>query len=1133
MSLMEPTLEPGFLVVHANQAEMLRDLVVQWLKRYPLGVFETETLLVQSNGIAQWLKLALASQRQGLGIAAGLSMQMPGRFVWQLYRTLLPTAEIPEQSPLDKAPLQWRLFALLPRLIDQPIYQPLQRYLLGDDTGQKRSELAGRLADLFDQYQVYRADWLQAWQQGQDVLIDARGQRSALPEQERWQAQLWRDVLNDVGEQHPLYSRAQLHQQVLDAAKQYSMQQRPAGLPRRLVVFGISSLPYQTLQALAAIAPYTQIVLTVHNPCQFYWADIVADPDLLKASFKRQSAKTAPITALVGRNPGHPLLAAWGKQGRDYIRLLDEFDQTQQHLQLFQGQRVDLFEARPSDHLLGQLQDDILNLRTLEETRAQWQPLTAEQCRSIQFATAHSVLREIEVLHNDLLQQFDADPQLQYRDVMVMVPDIAQYSAAIHAVFGRFDKSDPRYIPFTIADQAQQHEQPILRALRYLLSIRRQRFGLSELLDLIDVPAVAQRFALSDIEREQCKDWLQQAGARLGLHAAHQQQQGIHALDGQHSMWFALQRMLLGYALGDNTPWLGIVPYAAVKGLGAAAAGKLADCLSLLDELWQQAARQDTATQWQQQLLALLDLWFVDEEPAGQELLQQLRSGLVDTIALMQAVAITETLSLEVIADAWLAPFDNSSLPQRFLAGAVNFATLMPMRAIPFRQVHLLGMNDGAFPRQVQKQDFDLMSQQYRPGDRSRRDDDRYLLLEALLSARERLRISWLGRDKFDNSPLEPSVLIAQFREHLSQGWTLASGQPVLAALTVEHPLQPFSQRYLGQLPNYHYEWQRFYQPSARLAQWPLPTRRPETALPLTVLSDFIRDPLRGFFRQRLQVSFEFFEHAVADHETFVADALEHYQLRQQLVELQWNALRQGQALDVQRQLVQARQAGLLPPGPAGVLLQQQLTALGQWQWQQLQYLRHGAVVETQSLCYQSHGIEMRDVIELQQLAGQGCQVLLIPDQLVKQKKFRLKPLIRPFVQLLAASTQQPVQQIIIAADGMLQWSIPAAEQAKAVLDAYVVAWQDGLTRPLPIELSLAEIWLSAKPQEKDLYQKLAKQYLGDETRPGVSMRHPYLSRVFDDFEQFWSQESEQLAAQLYQPLLDVLAHATWQEMGE
>ena len=170
------------------------------------------------------------------------------------------------------------------------------------------------------------------------------------------------------------------------------------------------------------------------------------------------------------------------------------------------------------------------------------------------------------MLHNDLLGQFAADPSLHYRDIMVMVPDIHAYSAAIHAVFGRFDKHDSRYIPFTIADQGQVAEQPVLRALRFLLSIRTARLGVSELLDLLDVTAVSARYQLSESSLALCKDWLQQAGARLGLHQAHQQQQGFGALAGQHSMWFALRRMLLGYALGEPMVWGHDVGYAKVRG---------------------------------------------------------------------------------------------------------------------------------------------------------------------------------------------------------------------------------------------------------------------------------------------------------------------------------------------------------------------------------------------------------------------------------------------------------------------------------------------------------------------------------------------------------------------------------------
>ncbi|BBI63158.1 hypothetical protein HSBAA_44640 [Vreelandella sulfidaeris] len=152
-----------------------------------------------------------------------------------------------------------------------------------------------------------------------------------------------------------------------------------------------------------------------------------------------------------------------------------------------------------------------------------------------------------------------------------------------------------------------------------------------------------------------------------------------------------------------------------------------------------------------------------------------------------------------MVREHWLGQIDEHSLSQRFLAGAVNFATLMPMRAIPFKHVCLLGMNDGEYPRSQPPLDFDLMGSDYRPGDRSRREDDRYLFLEALLSARQQLYISWVGRSQIDNSPMPPSVLVGQLRDHLAAGWRTQTGEPLLDALTTEHPLQPFSRRYFTQ----------------------------------------------------------------------------------------------------------------------------------------------------------------------------------------------------------------------------------------------------------------------------------------------------------------------------------------------
>lgn len=229
--------------------------------------------------------------------------------------------------------------------------------------------------------------------------------------------------------------------------------------------------------------------------------------------------------------------------------------------------------------------------------------------------------------------------------------------------------------------------------------------------------------------------------------------------------------------------------------------------------------------------------------------LEQLREEWLETC---ESVGLQDELPLTVVREAWLAGLDQGRLSQRFLAGAVNFCTLMPMRAIPFKLVCLLGMNDGDYPRAQPPLDFDLMGSDYRPGDRSRREDDRYLLLEAVLSARDQLYISWVGRSIRDNSERPASVLIGQLRDHLVSGWHTNDGEPLLEAMTQEHPLQPFSARYFHEgdaLFSYAREWQLLHQAQNDIADnESLASYVQEEPLSLGQLQDFCAT-LSGIFQ--------------------------------------------------------------------------------------------------------------------------------------------------------------------------------------------------------------------------------------------------------------------------------------------
>ncbi|MFG6666967.1 exodeoxyribonuclease V subunit gamma [Halomonas sp. HNIBRBA4712] len=1164
-SLFAPPLTPGFMVVHANRLEDLRAVAVEWMRLHPLGPLENETILVQSNGIGQWLKLALAEDPDngGTGIAAALDVTLPARFLWQAYRTVLSHVSgeqdaVPETSPFDKSRLVWRLLRLLPGLVDEPTFEPLARFLALDRDQRKHYQLAERLADLFDQYQVYRADWLDAWASGDDVLIGARGERRELPPHQRWQPALWRQLRDDVaatlGPAGLDSSRASVHQRFLAATEHLEGQACPPNVPRRLVIFGISSLPQQTLEALAALSRCSQIVLCVHNPCQYYWADIIEHKDLLRASRYRQRRKAGMPEALDVLGTGdaegalhlhaQPLLAAWGKQGRDYLRLIDEHDDTGDYQSLFEQRalRIDMFEPFSQDGgtLLSQLQDDIRELRPVCETHEHWPP-PRDDDDSIVFHIAHGPQREVEILHDQLLAAFSRDPNLRPRDIIVMVPDIDRYAPHIEAVFGQLDQDDPRFIPHTLSDQASRHRLPLMIALEKLLRLPELRLSTSDVLDLLDVPALRQRFGLEERDLPTLERWMEGAGIRWGLNARARQKLELPGGLAQNTWAFGLRRLLLGYSVGEAGAWQGIEPFDDIGGLEARLAGPLATLLEKLEAAWERFCEPVDAASWVARLRELLETFFLTDDPAESVMLAKLENGLQQMFESTAEARLDQPLPLSMVREHWLSQIDEHSLSQRFLAGAVNFATLMPMRAIPFKRVCLLGMNDGEYPRSQPPLDFDLMGGDYRPGDRSRREDDRYLFLEALLSARDQLYVSWMGKSQIDNSDLPPSVLVGQLREHLAAGWHRGEAEPLLARLTTEHPLQPFSRRYFDpteRLFTYAHEWREVH--AARNARdkapLPAPAEAEPTTLNLTQLGLFLREPVKSFFNTRLGVYFEQDAIAELDAEPFTLDGLQNWQLQDRLIAAQRRAVDQNEprieALNATLDRFQGQ--GVLAMGAFGermrIALAEPMEALFEEYENALETWPN---VERAPLAVRvtpEQGPVLEDWLgELRyDEAGERCRVLLLSSSLVSQNKYQWHHLLRHWVAHLAGNASAPMTTRLISRAGHVTLAPVAAEIAHAHLCTQLAAWQRGQQAPLPLSPQAGFEWLNQlgtleSDAQSKAYASAQKAYEGERPKGDVS-KSAYLAHQWPTFERLFSERVQgegfpELVESLYAPL--------------
>ena len=1045
-------------VYHSNRLDVLEALMEFIVERERLDdPFEAEMVLVQSTGMAQWLQMTLS---QKFGIAANIDFPLPASFIWDMFVRVLP--DIPKESAFNKQSMSWKLMTLLPDMLEQDAFAMLRHYLSDDDDKRKLFQLASRVADLYDQYLVYRPEWLTRWEAGESV--------DGLGEAQIWQAPLWRALVEHtaaLGQPH--WHRANLYERFIKTLE--TARERPAGLPSRVFICGISALPPVYLQALQALGRHVDVHLLFTNPCRYYWGDIKDPAFLAKLITRRRKhhrderempifAEEANVAGLFNsegeQDVGNPMLASWGKLGRDYIYLLAGLDSYDD---------LDAFVDITPGNLLNNLQSDILELKNSaiagvsaeEYARSDAKRLLVPSDRSVTVHVCHSPQREVEVLHDRLLAMLQEDPELTPRDIIVMVADIDSYSPFIQAVFG--SASGERYLPYAISDRRAGQAHPALQAFISLLSLPDSRFQSEDVLALLDVPVLAARFDITEEGLRYLRQWVNESGVRWGMDDDNVRELALPPT-GQHTWQFGLTRMLLGYAMESRQgEWQSVLPYDESSGLIAELVGHLATLLMKLN-LWRRGLSQARPlAEWLPVCRDMLNDFFLPD-PDTEAALALIEQQWQAIIAQGVGSQYEEEVPLCLLRDELNARLNQERISQRFLAGPINICTLMPMRSIPFKVVCLLGMNDGIYPRALPPLGFDLMSQKPMRGDRSRRDDDRYLFLEALNSAQQKLYISYIGRSIQDNSERFPSVLVQELVDYIAQSHYLPgdeeltcdeSAERVIRHITHQHTRMPFDAENF--VPHEGQSYAREWLPAAsqqgvahatfiqKLPDLPLET------LPFEQLQRFWAHPVRAFFQMRLQVNFRPEASDIPDAEPFILEGLNRYQLNQTLL----NAL--VEESDADALFRRYRAAGELPYGAFGEIV---------WEAQQQEMQ---ALADRINECRQPHQ-NMEIDLECGGVHLTGWLQHVQADGLLRWRPSLLS--VSQGVQLwlehlvYCASGGTGESRLFVRKEG--EWRFPPldAAQAEHYLAELIVGFREGMSQPLLLLPESGGAWIKA-----------------------------------------------------------------------
>lgn len=881
------------MIVHrSNRIEALVDALAEVVATPVADPFAPEWIGVQSAGMGRWLGLELARR---LGIWANPAFPFP--------RTLIDTAasafldaDAPAHAAaaFDPAILRWAIAAELPACLGEPAFAPLRGYLADDARGVKAVQLAGRIADLFDQYAVYRPDMVLGWER--------RRGPGRVADDADWQALLWRRLVRRLGSGH-----AAARAEALAAALAAGGAPAPGVLPPRVSLFGLSTLPPLYVQLLAALAAHFELHVFLLSPSREYWAETRSRRESIRDALRRRSPADPDALAAA---EGHPLLASFGRIGRELQYVLEA---SADYVDAPQDRYVDPGQGS----LLAALQSDILALRSRAPDERL--PLAAGD-ESIAVHACHGPMREIEVLHDQLVALFDADPTLEPQHVVVMAPAIDAYAPVIEAVFASGGRPP---IPFRIADRRARAEQDVTDAFLRTLELLEGRLPASAVFDLVSLPPVRERFDIAAEELDRIREWIAESGIRWGADAPHRAEES-QPLCADNTWAFGLERLLLGYAVpaAGEPLFEGVLPHDDAEGSEAELLGRFAELATALCRLRATLRAPRPPLAWRPALETALETMIASSpETAYQH--QQLAEALVRIAAAAETGGFTGSVELGVMRALLERELEARVSPRGFLTGAVTFCELVPMRSIPFRVVCLIGLNDGAFPRVRRPLGFDRMAARRRAGDRTPRDDDRYLFLEALLAARDRLLITYVGQRIHDSTVLPPSVVVDELLDAIDRAAVDPTGRPARARIVCRHPLQPFSPRYFGRDPDprlFSYAWGHHAAAAALIGPRapalpflaaPLPVEPCETVA-LDDLVRFFRNPTRWFLQRRLGLFLGRDAEPLADREPIELASLEQWKIGDTLLQ------RVLEGVDPEDAWARLRATGTLPLGMLG-----------------------------------------------------------------------------------------------------------------------------------------------------------------------------------------------------------------------
>ena len=803
--------------------------------------FERKTVVVQSEAMGRWLALKAADEN---GIAANIEFVTPDKFLRNFAEKYLGIKA--NGSVFNKKNTEWALYSLFKSdFLEKPVFMPIKNYIQNDE--RRCFGLCRKIADLFEQYAVYRPHIIAAWQKGKVC--------SESPD-EIWQKEIFLELKRLDPFSEPDFAKVFI--------EKCQSAQLKAEFTKPLILFGISRMNKYHLNMFTHLSVLFPVHIFAILPSSEYIYKVDKKNREEKETFFRKFCEAdMEITDFFVENP------------------------------LFQ--ESDIFVKPTADTLLSSIQRDIL------EDKEKPEEIPCDD--SVRISACCGKMRETEVLKDSLLELFKDDETLSPEDIVVLCPDLKSYEPYINAVFGNSRTDDSAFIPFVITEGETADEAKISETFLKIIRLSSGNYGKSEILSIFKEPCVCGKFGISRENFPEIEKLLEESGVKRGLDSSFMEKK--YRLSGQNTWEFGLKRIMMSSFMPFSEKGEGFEDILPVENFRQDKIVLAEGFITFVKELFrfaENAAEEKTPSEFKSMLVKALDFFFVDDKNSsgGIRHLKEIISSFAERAGKYAAKIHFDAVRTYIEDEIAATVFRKNTVGSK-----LNFSSLKQMHNLPFRVVCLIGMDEDSFPRKDTEYAFDLThlvkAESGEPKIRSLRENDSDFFLDAILSAGEKLIISYDGKEQREDS-----------KKHRMAAMPVRILEKYIAEKTgknpdeteVKYPALPFSAEYFTE----NGAFKTFSKAAFRVAEKMFHVEhsssdlsgikvseekeQPKEHLVLAVddLISFFKDPQKYYFTKTLKMILPDEEKNNVDEEIFdYDDSLMNYSLRQTYIKMAEN----------------------------------------------------------------------------------------------------------------------------------------------------------------------------------------------------------------------------------------------------